>query len=130
MTMYCEARTTTGLGCDSLGIDQCKDCVDMDCALISRNAGYMLGLFGPRYPVPAIVPERKYETYAECWSAVHTAARWFNRIGSSNGMNWAWYHFLTENDAIGFDTWCQRNNHETRGVYPAWERGPISVRYR
>jgi hypothetical protein len=58
--MYCEARTTTGLGCDSLGLEQCTNCaasihtlLDLDLeAWARRNAAYQLGLFGPRYPVP------------------------------------------------------------------------------
>ena len=61
--MYCEARTSTGLGCDSLGLVQCGKCtrravdqrfdLDLD-AWSTRNEAYQRGLFGPRYPVPAI----------------------------------------------------------------------------
>jgi hypothetical protein len=84
MTMYCEARTPTGLGCDSLGLNQCPKCLTMPLMLRAceieeankrrtttdntetqlmwtttwakrvREKAYQRGLFGPRYPVPAI----------------------------------------------------------------------------
>lgn len=81
----------------------------------------------PHYPLPAIVPPRIDDA---TWGDLNAAARWFNSIGSSGGINWAWKYFLSMSDAEGFETWCKRNFYETRGIYPAWERGPISVRYR
>jgi len=63
MTIYCEARTTTGLGCDSLGLEQCPKCLTMPLMLRAceieeatkrRSEAYQCGLFGPRYQVPAI----------------------------------------------------------------------------
>lgn len=83
----------------------------------------------PRYPMPAIIPQRDFSTYSGCWDTIHHAARWFNSIGDGGGINWAWKYFLSMSDAIGFDTWCQRNAVETGGVYEAWERGPIGCFY-
>lgn len=72
--MYCEARTSTGLGCDSLGIEQCPSCamerVQHDWHVdayyyANRDKAYTLGLFGPRYPVPAIPIEAWIDCYGE-----------------------------------------------------------------
>lgn len=85
--------------------------------------------------LPMIVPKRMDtktygNNYDAAWLPVKDAARLFNAIGSSGGINWSWYYFISEGDAIAFELWCNRNAHETRGVYPPWERGPWSVRYR
>ena len=68
--MYCEARTSTGLGCDSLYIAQC-----IGCAMVQRNEAYQAGLFGPRYPVPVTALDNmlvhKYDynaDYFERWT--------------------------------------------------------------
>lgn len=53
--MYCEARTTTGLGCDSLGIEQCDRCQKYPMTpMQAYNAEYAMGKRKPNYPVPAI----------------------------------------------------------------------------
>lgn len=92
---------------------------------------YERGMDRPNYPVPAIVAPMKYNNdYDNRWRRVYDAAQWFNSIGASGGINWDWEYFLSENDAIGFDTWCKRNCFDTRGVYSAGIRSPIGVRWR
>jgi hypothetical protein len=79
--MYCEARTSTGLGCDSLGIEQCLGCFTEQCNQ-SYRAAYTLGIFKPNYPVPAT------STYAEFinW---HSWNKWkvWAEISTNNAWN-------------------------------------------
>lgn len=70
--MFCEARTSTGLGCDGLGLEQCHKCKPVlkysftchaaryttHCEAFGYKpctvcADYELGLYEPHYPVPA-----------------------------------------------------------------------------
>lgn len=50
-TMYCEARTSTGLGCDSLGIEQCYECLKTEIWDIVAKT-YQEGQLRPNYPLP------------------------------------------------------------------------------
>ena len=115
--------------------------VDVPCAIWDVSTGevftewmrgdqYNYGVGKPNFPVPAIVPTQWDANDKWIWDNVRHALRWFNSIGGSGGINWTWAYFVQDSDAQGFNTWCGRNGYETRGVYPAWERGPIGVRYR
>ena len=62
---------------------------------------------------------------------VTEALKHFNSNGGSMGINWTWAYFPTDQDATGFDEWCNANGYETRGVYPPFNDNPgWGVRYR
>lgn len=84
-------------------------------------ADYMctIGYAPPRYPLPTCTPAR-----------ITNAVVTFCAITMTGGISWTWAEFLTENDAIAFDRWCNNNNYETRGVYAPSHNCGWAVRFR
>lgn len=92
---------------------------------------YARGNMPPNYPMPVLIAPRKYNNdYGNRWKVFEDASNFFCSIGTRAGINWTWRYFLSMDDAYGFDSWCRRIGHETRGVYPASKHTPIGVRHR
>lgn len=105
---------------------QTSDTLEASCWCVTYMHRYMAGEYAPHYPVPVALPERTPGT----WDDVRAAQRFFVSPDGSGGINWTWAYFLTESDAIGFDTWCGHHGYETRGVYPPHRDCYYGVRYR